>query len=225
MASSGLAPARGIAPAMLRMLRYPLLAALAAFVIVTCVKALLSPLHVDDFPESLANKVELLPLAFPLHMVTGGLALLLVPAAFLLRHRPRWHRPMGRVAAIDVIVAGITAYPVALVAPVTQGSALGFAAQASAWLALLIAGSWCICTGRTQAHRACMLMMLSVTSGAIFFRIYLALWAIFAHGRQFELFYACDAWIAWGLPLAITATLLWREHGAKQAVSTFAGAR
>lgn len=167
----------------------------------------------EDFPESLAIKVELLPVLFPLHMFSGGMALVLVPLAYALRRHPRWHRPLGVVAGIDVLLAGLTAYPVALLEPVTAWSAAGFTAQATTWLALLGAGVWNIMAGRVAAHRACMLMMGATMTGAVFFRIYLALWAILAHGRYFELFYACDAWIAWLLPLALTAYLLKRTGG------------
>jgi hypothetical protein len=92
-------------------------------------KALTTAFLNDDFPESLAIKVELLPIIFPLHMLTGGMALLLVPLAIILRRRPRWHRLAGRIAAVDVILAGVTALPVAWTAPVTLWSAAGFMAQ------------------------------------------------------------------------------------------------
>ena len=195
-----------------RTLRWAILTAIAAFVIMAAIKALTAAFLNDDFPEGLAVKVELLPVIFPLHMLTGGLALLLVPLAIALRRRPRWHRIAGRIAAADVLVAGVTALPVALVVPVTLGSALGFTAQGCAWLILLALGIWNIRRGRIAAHRAMMVMLAATTSGAIFFRIYLALWAIFAHGRHFDLFYACDAWIAWLLPLGISARLM-RQNG------------
>lgn len=195
-----------------RTLRWAILTAIAAFVIMAAIKALTAAFLNDDFPEGLAIKVELLPVIFPLHMLTGGLALLLVPLAIALRRRPRWHRIAGRIAAADVLVAGVTALPVALVVPVTLGSALGFTAQGCAWLILLALGIWNIRRGRIAAHRAMMVMLAATTSGAIFFRIYLALWAIFAHGRHFDLFYACDAWIAWLLPLGISARLM-RQNG------------
>lgn len=181
-------------------------------------KAILSAFENDDFPEALAVKVELMPLVFPAHMITGGLALILIPLALLARRRRRWHRLAGRVAAADIVVAGITAWPVAWVAPVTWWSAAGFIVQAAAWLGLLAAGVWFIRRNRVAEHRACMLMMLATTSGAIFFRIYLALWAIFAHGRQFELFYACDAWVAWLLPLGLTAAALKRSANHRAAL-------
>lgn len=189
-----------------------------AFVIMAAIKALTAAFLNDDFPEGLAIKVELLPVIFPLHMVTGGLALLLVPLAIALRRRPRWHRLAGRIAAADVAVAGVTALPVALVVPVTPWSAAGFTAQGCAWLALLALGIWHIRNKRVAAHRAMMVMLAATTSGALFFRIYLALWAIFAHGRHFDLFYACDAWIAWALPLGISARLM-RQNGTWRSLS------
>lgn len=179
----------------------------------TAWKALLTPFALDDFPEELAIKVELLPLVFPLHMVSGGLALLLVPLTFLLRRRPRWHRMLGRITAIDVVLAGVTAFPVALVAPVTRVSALGFSAQATVWLTLLTLGIHNIRRGRVAAHRACMLLMAATTSGALVFRIALATWAIAGSARHYEAFYAADAWLAWSLPLGLTAFLLHRTGG------------
>jgi len=154
----------------------------------------------EGFPEALAVKLELLPIIFPVHMVTGGLALLLVPLVLYLRGT-RWHRFVGRIAAIDIFVAGITAIPVAVVMPVTNISAAGFVAQGIAWIVLLGLGIWNIRGGRVASHRACMLMLAAVTSGALFFRIYLGLWKALAVSKNFETFYALDAWIAWGLPL------------------------
>jgi uncharacterized membrane protein YozB (DUF420 family) len=188
-----------------------ILTAIAALVTYTASRALWSAFVNDDFPESLAVKVELLPLIFPVHMITGGLALLLLPIVVALRHRPAWHRLIGRVAAVDVLLAGLTAFPVAWVAPVTNWSAAGFTAQATTWLVLLALGIRNIRLRRVEAHRACMLLMVATTSGAVFFRVYLALWAMLGDQRQFETFYACDAWVAWLLPLALTALAISRS--------------
>lgn len=187
-----------------------LLAGLAAFVIYTAIKALRSPWLTDDFPEALAIKVGLMPVTFAVHMISGGLALLLVPLALALRHRSRWHRWAGRIAAIDVVVAGLTAFPVALVEPVTTMSGWGFATQGAIWLILLAAGIWNIRRKRVAAHRACMLLMAATTTGAVFFRVYLALFALGGSYRHYHLFYALDAWVAWSLPLAAMAFWLKR---------------
>jgi hypothetical protein len=191
------------------------LAATAGFVTLTAVKALNQSFDQSDFPEALAVKVELLPFLFPLHMFTGALALLLVPAAVALRRWPFWHRLAGRIAAADVLTAGLTAFPVAWAAPVSRWSAAGFTVQAATWLALLAAAIWNVRRGRLAEHRALMLLMAATTSGAVFFRVYLALWAILSGGRHFVLFYACDSWLAWMLPLAATA--LWLKQGWRNA--------
>jgi hypothetical protein len=53
-----------------------------------------------------------------------------------------------------------------------------------------------------------MLLMAATTSGAIFFRVFLGLWAKFGTMQHFEIFYALDAWVAWLLPLGTCALLL-----------------
>lgn len=190
-----------------------ILSAIAVFILYTAERGLSAAFDSSEFPESLAVKVELLPITFPVHMVTGALALILVPAALALRPRRQWHRWVGRIAAADVLVAGVTAYPVAWVAPVTFWSSLGFSAQATLWLVLLAMGIVNIRRRRIAAHRACMLLMLAATSGAVFFRIYLALWQMLGSYRWYETFYACDAWIAWLLPVSGTALWLSRQPG------------
>ncbi len=187
-----------------------LIVGLGIFVISTAFKALGEAFNTDDFPELLAVKVELLPIIFPLHMITGGLALLLVPTAILLRHT-RWHKWAGRVAAADILTAGITAIPVALAAPLTPIVAAGFSTQAVVWMALLAKGLWHIRRGEVASHWQAMVMMASVTSGAMFFRIYLALWAIFGTRHYLAIFYGLDSWLAWTLPLLITALILKRR--------------
>ncbi len=171
---------------------------------------MLSAFASDDFPEALAVKVELMPLIFPVHMVTGGLALVLLPLVITLRRRPKWHRPLGRMAAADVLIAGVTAYPVAWVAPVTTVSAAGFSAQASVWLVLLAAGIWNIRRRRIDTHWQCMLLMTATAFGAVFFRVFLALWTLVGSMRWYEVFYACDAWAAWMLPLGVMGAVLAR---------------
>jgi hypothetical protein len=168
-------------------------------------KAMIEAFVNDDFPEQLAIKVEQLPVIFPIHMLSGALALLLIPLTIALRRYPRWHRPLGWVTAADATIAGLTAFPVAWVGQVTAFSAAGFIAQAIVWTSLLALGIWHIRGGRRAQHRRAMLMMGATASGAIFFRIYLALWAILSGRQGFELFYSCNAWLAWLGPLALTA--------------------
>jgi Predicted membrane protein (DUF2306) len=193
-------------PQIVAVCRWLMLAGIGAFVTYVAVRGISESWDNESFPEPLAIKLELMPIIFPVHMVTGGLALLLVPLALVLRGTG-WHRFAGRIAAVDILIAGLTAIPVALNAPVTKFSAAGFTAQGVTWLVLLGAGIWNIRNGRMAAHRACMLMLAAVTSGALFFRVYLALSKLVVPHVYFYTFYAVDAWIAWGLPLIAMA--LW----------------
>ena len=191
-----------------------LLAALVTiFVADVARKALVEAFVHGEFPEALAVKVEQLPLIFPVHMLTGGLALLLLPAVIAARPWPAWHRRLGRIAAVDVSIAGVTALPVAWVSPVSRWSGAGFGVQALVWISLLALGIWHIRNHRRAKHRAAMQMMTATASGAIFFRIYLALWAILGDPRDFVLFYSLDAWLAWLGPLTLTAW--WLRHERK----------
>jgi hypothetical protein len=189
--------------------------AILLFVTYTGIRAVMETWDNDGFPEALAVKLELLPIIFPVHMVTGGLSLLLVPATILLR-KTRLHKIMGRVTAADILLAGITAPFVAWAVPVTIVSAAGFTAQALVWLGLLAAGIWNIRNDRVAGHQTCMLLMAAVTSGALFFRIFLGLWSRFGVHHYFNEFYAVNAWIAWGTPL-LAVLVFHRVRGKKGA--------
>ncbi|MEO5586419.1 MAG: DUF2306 domain-containing protein [Novosphingobium sp.] len=197
--------------------RWIVLSAIAGFVTTVVAKGLMQTFDQDDFPEALLVKVEALPVIFPVHMFTGALALILIPLALVLRPWPKWHRAAGRIAAVDVLVAGISAFPVAWTEPVTVWSGAGFIAQAAVWLTFLALGIRHIRAGRVAEHRACMLLMTATASGAIFFRIYLASWALLAPGRHFAAFYSADAWAAWLLPVLGTALAIKKRPIIKQA--------
>ena len=176
--------------------------------LITVVRALSGAWDSSDFPDMLLIKVEALPLVFPVHMVMGGLALLLVPLAIAVSGT-RWHRWVARLTAADVIVAALTAVPVALESPITRWTAAGFTTQAVLWLALLGGGVFAIQRGDVRAHRACMLLMAAVTSGAMFFRVFLAGWVALNGYAHFKTFYSCDAFAGWLTPLAGMSVWLW----------------
>ena len=209
---------KATSPAYVAISRWPLaiiITIIMLFVTYTAIRAISEAYFSDGFPEALAVKVEVLPLIFPIHMVAGGLSLLLVPATIYLR-RTRLHKFFGKIAAADILVAGLTAPFVAWAVPVTIISAAGFTAQSITWMGLLIAGIWNIRNGRVYAHQTCMLLMAAVTSGALFFRIFLALYARYGDHHYFNNFYAVNAWIAWGIPL-LAVLVFHRLRGKKGA--------
>ena len=186
--------------------------------LVTFVKALRGAWDSSDFPEMLAVKVMEWPTIFPVHMVSGGFALLLVPAAIALA-RTRGHRIIAPLAALTVVVAAATSVPVAWASPLTRWTAIGFTTQAVVWVALLGLGLLGLWRGDVRRHRACMLLMAAVTSGAMLFRVYLALWVAFAGYAHFRTFYSCDAFFGWLTPLAGMALWLQLDSRVRRAKS------
>ena len=84
-------------------------------------------------------------------------------------------------------------------------------------VALLGLGLFFIRRGDARKHRACMLLMAAATSGAMFFRVYLAAWVAWNGYAHFKLFYSCDAWAAWLTPLAGMGVWLWvKERDANE---------
>lgn len=191
--------------------------ALASLYIITiAAKGFAATFYQDEFPEALAIKMEVLPVIFPVHMFTGALALLLIPATYLVKRRPA-HRWLGGLTAATVFVAGVTALPVAWVEPVTPWSGAGFMAQAILWLAFLGLALWNLYKRRLAKHRYYMLLMAATAFGAVFFRIYLAFWALLGDFRYYRTFYSIDSWIGWLTPLALAIFLLrntspWRRN-------------
>jgi hypothetical protein len=190
--------------------------AAAWLTLLTVFRALNGAWDSRDFPDMLLVKVEALPLVFPLHMATGAFALVLVPLAITLSGG-RWHRWVARLAAADVVVAALTAVPVALESPLSRATAAGFTTQAAVWLTLLGLGVRAIRRGDVRTHRAFMLLMAAVTSGAMFFRIFLACWVALAGYAHFKTAYACDAFAGWLTPLAGMAAWLWRRQPSSKA--------
>jgi hypothetical protein len=190
---------------------------IALFILRVGLRAIEASWDNAGFPEALAVKLELLPWIFPIHMVTGGLALLLVPVTIGLRGTA-FHKWAGRIAAVDVVVAGVTAVPVALAQPVSTVAAAGFATQGVLWVLLLAKGIWHIRRQEYVEHQRVMLMMAAVTFGAVFFRLYLATFAAFGSRHYFKLFYGLDSWVAWLLPLA--AVSVWLRNDARRTRKT-----
>lgn len=149
-----------------------------------------------------------LPVAFKLHMLASGLALALIPLVIALRRDSRWHKPLGRLTAVAVLVGGLTSLPVGVMSESVLAARLAFIVQGIVWLALLAVGIRAAVARRFALHQRAMLSMAAVASGAIWVRLITAV-AVGAP-QQFDTIYGAAAWIGWVLPLAFA----WR-HGEK----------
>jgi hypothetical protein len=154
-------------------------------------------------PYPLFLVLQRLPIAFPLHMIASGLALILIPIAAFLRHRRGVHRAVGRLAAVCVAVGGATALPVAMASEATVAARAGLFVQGLVWLALLSAAVVAIRRGAVTRHARLMIAMAAVASGAILLR--LTGYGALAAGLPFDSIYPAAAWVCWIVPLALAA--------------------
>lgn len=141
------------------------------------------------------------PVLFPTHMVSSALALLLAPPVVALRHRPEFHRPLGRLLGVFVVIGGLTVLPVAIMSHSPLAARAGFFVQGLVWLSLLGAAFNAIRERNIRRHAQLMMAMLAVTTGAVWFRLMTG--TAIALQLPFEPAYALAAWLGWIVPLAI----------------------
>jgi hypothetical protein len=158
-------------------------------------------LELLPLPYQLFLVLQRLPIAFPLHMIASGLALILILIAAFTRHNGRLHRAVGRIAAVCVVVGGFTALLVAVASEASVAARAGFFVQGLAWLALLAAAVAAIRCGDRALHARLMIAMACVASGALWLRPVAA--SAVALNLPFEMVYAVAAWACWLIPLAI----------------------
>ena len=167
----------------------------------TVLIALASGLGLLPLPYQLFLVLQRLPVAFPLHMIASSLALILILIAAFTRHNGRLHRAVGRIAAICVVVGGLTALLVAVASEASVAARAGFFVQGLAWLALLAAAVAAIRCGDRALHARLMIAMACVASGAVWLRPVTA--GAVALNLPFETVYAVAAWACWLIPVAI----------------------
>ncbi len=167
-------------------------------------------------PFNLFLVAERLPGIFKLHMLASGASMLLIPLVIALRRHRNWHRPLGRIAAIAVVLGGLTALPVAAASHSVAMARAGFFAQGLVWLGLIAAGVWAIRNKRIALHEHLMLAMAAVASGAIWVRLVTAVAT--SCDLPFNPIYGCAAWAGWLVPLGLVAALGPRAFVAKPVV-------
>ncbi|MBR0845899.1 DUF2306 domain-containing protein [Bradyrhizobium liaoningense] len=159
-------------------------------------------------PYPLYLVLQRLPIVFPLHMIASGLALILIPLALLLRHRPPLHRPIGRIAFCCIVVGALSALPVALCSEANAVARAGLFVQGFTWLALAAAAVHAIRSGNAANHARWMIAVAAIASAAIWLRLVTSAATVLM--LPFEEVYAIAAWMCWIVPLAIV--LAWTKR-------------
>jgi len=152
------------------------------------------------------------PVAFLLHMMGGGAALLLGPWQF----RPGWsgtdsaaHRWIGRGYLVAVLISGMAGLWLARVAQTGLVAALGFGGLGVAWLVTGALAYRRVREHRYQVHRHWMVRNFALTLAAVTLRIQLPL--SLGIGIPFDAAYPVIAWACWLPNLAIAEWWI-RKH-------------
>lgn len=148
---------------------------------------------------------ERLPGIFKLHMLASGAAMLLIPLTIAVRRDRSWHKPLGRLTAVLVVLGALTSLPVAAASHSVAMARAGFFVQGLVWLALIALGVIAIRQRRFADHAHLMLAMAAVASGALWVRLTTA--AAITCDLPFDPVYGCVAWLGWMVPLAIVTFL------------------
>ena len=156
-------------------------------------------------PYNLFVVDQRLPGIFKLHMLASGGAMLLIPLVIALRRTSAWHRPLGYVTAVAVVLGGLTSLPVALYSHSVVMARAGFFAQGVVWLALIALGIIAMRQRRFGDHARLMLAMAAVASGALWVRLTTTIAT--GYDLPFDPVYGCAAWLGWLVPLAVVTLL------------------
>ena len=139
-----------------------------------------------------------LPVASAMHVVGGGIVLLLGGFQFWARPRikyPGLHRWSGRVYLSFVLMGGVGGL---ILAPVSDGGLVahwGFGTLAVLYLFSGARAYQAIRSGNVRVHQEWMMRNFAMAFGAVTLRIYLGLFA--ASGIPFDVAYPTVAWLSW----------------------------
>jgi uncharacterized membrane protein YozB (DUF420 family) len=155
--------------------------------------------------EPLATLRQRLPVIFPLHMIAGGLGIILLPWVILLRHQKRVHRFLGRATLAFLLAAGLSALPAALASVAAPFARAGFFTQGILMIYFLATGFKAIRRKDRAGHRRRMVCAAAVASGAIVLR--LMLYCTGSLELEPEAAYTAIAWTSWIIPVCLAAIL------------------
>lgn len=140
-----------------------------------------------------------LPIIFRIHMMCGGVGLMLFPWVMLFRRRRTLHRFWGRLCLGLLLASALAALPAALASEARPMARLGFMVQGSLTLYCLAAGFQAIRHGDPKSHRHFMVSVAAILSGVALLRVMLHL-ATQIMALEFDAAYAVIAWTSWGIP-------------------------
>jgi len=161
--------------------------------------------------------------AFYVHVIFGGLALLLSPVQFVARLRaaaPHVHRTCGRVVFASIGLAGVAGAVLSTTNLAGPIGTAGFGALAVLWAGVAVMALRAIRRGDVDAHRGWVIRTFALTYAAVTLRLWLGLLigvqvgaAGVAEQLAFDRAYAVVPFLCW-VPNVIVAELYLRRRSA-----------
>jgi uncharacterized membrane protein len=151
-----------------------------------------------------------IPWSARLHIIPGGLALMLGAFQFHDGIRSRWtniHRNCGRAYVIVVLVGAVGGFILAWYAPRDPATQLGFATLAVVWFYSACMAYLAVRAGNIALHKQWMIRSYALTLAAVTLRIQLPIYQE-ALGMDFDASYAIVAWFSWVPNLIIAEWLI-----------------
>lgn len=161
----------------------------------------------DHVAHHIANVGSILAV----HMVAGGLAVLLVPvqvSRMWRRGDRRKHVYLGWALVPIVTIAALTTPPISFNMSEPLWSEIGFALGSVAWFTALVMGMWAIKTKQYVRHQRWMVMMAALSFGAVSFRLQLPLLRIF---WDMDVVFPYLGWTCW-VPNVLVVAWWWRRQ-------------
>ncbi|MFT5693165.1 MAG: putative membrane protein [Oceanicoccus sp.] len=170
----------------------------------------LSFFFIDAINQDLKIRFSSTPLSAWGHIIGGGLCLSIGALQFqsgIRKKYPQFHRLMGKIYLVCVLIGGIAGLLLAFSANGGPVAKLGFGMLAVLWLYSAAMAYVSIKKGAVEQHQEWMIRNFSLTFGAVMLRIHLPLLQA-GFGLSFEEAYPVVAWLAWVPNLIVVEWLL-----------------
>ncbi len=202
-------------------------AAIAVFAPLPYLTSSLDALAQDDTAGIAANYADRPPwvqVAFYLHVICGGLALLLSPLQLSARLRsrtPRTHRTCGRITLTAITIAGIAGLAMAPFNMAGPVGTAGFGTLALLWTTFAAASYLAIRRGDVPSHRRWTIRLFALTYAAVTLRLWLIILILLQPGTApdtaFDRAYLLVPFLCWVPNLLIAEYFHIRRTPALQA--------
>jgi uncharacterized membrane protein len=173
----------------------------------------LSYFALDDMGDpAFKARFDAIPWSARLHIIPGGLALILGAFQFHSGLRKRWinlHRNSGRAYVILVLTGAVGGLFLAWYAPHSPATRLGFASLAVVWFYSGSMAYLAIRNGQVALHRQWMIRSYALTLAAVTLRIQLPVYQG-VMGLSFDEAYAIVAWFCW-IPNLVVAEWVFNQ--------------